>query len=151
MADFSSYLNVKVETIERPSTPPLGHYFAVVQGWKTAERFYEGKGGPASPVVEVTFKITSPDSDAVDEDASAAEKAVGKLATKDYGLKDEGGLYGLRRLVGETCGVDTKGLSLEDGLDAIKGSEVKIYNQPRQGKEEGQFFTNITRVLSASE
>ena len=148
--DFSSYLNVEVDTIEAPKTPPLGHYFADFTSWKGAERDYnKASGGPKVPVVEVTFKITCPDDDATEEDADGAEKAVGRLVTKDYTLNDEAGMYALRRLTGETCGVDTKGLALQDALDACKGSQVKVFNQPRAGKEEGQFFVNITKVLPA--
>lgn len=147
--DFSKYLSKKVEEIERPSVGPVGHYFAKLQSWKGAERFYEGKGGPATPVVEVTFKITGVDEDALEEDAASAEKGIGRLVTRDYNLSDEGGTYALRRLTEETCGVDTAGLDLSDALDACKGSDVKVFNEPRQGKEEGQLFWNIKQVLPA--
>jgi hypothetical protein len=145
--DFSKYLGVEVDTIERPAAPPTGHYFGKFQSWKGAERFYEGKGGPATPVIEVTLKCTGADEDAMEEDASAAEKAVNRLFTKDYQLNDEAGLFALRRLTSETCGVDTKGLALGDALDACKNSDIKFHQQPRAGKEEGQFFPNVTKIL----
>lgn len=150
MADFSSYLGVKVDTIEAPTAAPNGHYFATFTGWKTAERNYaKATGGPPTPVVELTFKITSPDTDAAEDMPEAAQKAVNKLVTKDYTLNEEAGMFNLRKFTGDTCGIDTKGLSLEDALNACKGSDVKVYNEPRPGKEEGQFFNNVTRVLPA--
>ena len=149
--DFSKYLNVDVDSIEAPAAPPLGHYHAQFVSWKGAERDYDkANGGPKTPVVEVTFKITAPDTDAEEEDAAAAAKAVGRLVSKDYTLSDEAGMYGLRRLTSETCGVDTKGLALEDALNACKGADVKVFNQPRPGKEEGVFYTNIKSVLPAN-
>lgn len=148
--DFSKYLDVKVDTIEAPKSAPVGHYFASFVSWKGAERFYEGKGGPATPVVELTFKITGADEDAEEEDAEAATKATGKLVTKDYNLSEESGMFGLRRFTAETCGIDTKGLGLSDALDACKGSGVKVFNEPRADKRnEGVFFNNITKVLPA--
>ncbi len=42
-----------------------------------------------------------------------------------------------------------KGLHLTDVLDALKGQPVKIFNEPRAGKEEGQFYASIKRVLPA--
>lgn len=147
--DFSRYLKTKVDEIERPSIGPVGHYYAKVQSWKGAERFFEGKGGPATPVCEVSFKITAPDEDALAEDEAQANKAVGRLVTKDYQLNDDQGMYNLRRLTSDTCGIDTKGLELDDALDACKGSDVKVFNEPRQGKEEGQLFWNIKQVLPA--
>ncbi len=145
--DFSNYLSVPVDSIEAPKASPTGHYFATFQSWKGAERFYEGKGGPATPVVELTFKLTGADEDAADEDAASAAKCVGKLVTKDYTLSEESGMYALRRFTSETCGVDTKGLDLGDSLDACKSAEVKVFNQPRAGKEEGQFYNNVTKIL----
>lgn len=146
MADFSSYLDVPVDNI--PKTLPslgMGHYFATVKGWKTAERFYDGKSNPGTPVVEVTFTITGPDDDVADWQDSFRNRPV----TKDYTLNDPDrtGQVMLRRLGEETCGVDVKGLALTDLLEAMKGCEVKVYNEPRSGKEEGQFFPNIKKVL----
>lgn len=145
--DYSKYLGVPVDDIERPSVGPAGHYFATFQSYKGAERFYD-KENPkvATPVCELTFKITGPDEDALAEDEENANKMTGRLATRDYRF-DEGGNFSLRRFGEETCGVDGKGYSLGDLLDAAKGSEVKLYNQPRQGREEGELFFNVTKVL----
>ncbi len=145
--DFSNYLSVPVDSIEAPKAAPTGHYFATFVSSKGTERFYDGKGGKATPVCELTLKLTGADTDAQEEDPIAAEKCVGKLVTKDYTLSEESGMYNLRRFVSETCGVDTKGLDLGDALDACKGSAVKVFNQPRAGKEEGQFYNNITKIL----
>lgn len=146
--DYSKYLGKKVDEIERPTTGPAGHYFATYQSFKGAERYYD-KENPkvGTPVVELTFKITGPDEDAIAEDADSAEKMVGRLATKDYTLTDDGGMFSLRRFGEETCGVDGKGLELGDLLDAAKGSAVLLFNQPRAGKEEGQFYFNVSKVL----
>lgn len=148
--DFSKYLDVDVESVPKtlPSVPG-GHWFATIQSWKGAERDYDkASGGPKTPVVELTFKLTSPDSDVEDEEA--AQRSIGKLATKDYNLADGSGQTMLRNLAEDTLSLDVKGLHFSDVLDALKGQEVKVFNNPRAGKEEGQFYTNITKVLSAT-
>lgn len=153
--DFSSYLGVPVDDVPKsiPSLPG-GHFFADVAGWKGAERDYDkATGGPKTPVVEVTFRITGADED-VDFSSGGMTPGseVGKTATRDYRLNDpdKAGMVMLRRLAEETCGIKVKGLRLEDMLEAMKGSAVKVYNEPRPGQEEGQFFTNIKKVLPAT-
>lgn len=146
-ADFSRYLSVEVDAIEAPTVGPLGHYLASFQSWKGAERDYDkANSGPKTPVIELTFKITQPDDDAVEEDASNAQKMVGKLATKDYTLNDETGMFNLKKFVSEICDVDSK-TGLGDALDACKGSVVKLFNEPRSGKEEGVFYFNVKKIL----
>jgi len=148
--DFSKFLDVDIDAIPKtlPSVPG-GHFFATIQSWKGAERDYDkATGGPKTPVVEISFKFTGADSDVEDDDQ--AQKSIGKLATKDYNLADGSGQTMLRNLAEDTLGLDVKGLHFSDVLDALKGQEVKVFNNPRAGKEEGQFYTNITKVLSAT-
>lgn len=146
--DFSSYLEVPVDSIERPRGLPLGHFFASVKGWKPDERNYAKAGEPKkmTPIVTVTFTLTGADDD-VDDPVDFSKSPT---ASKDYDLSDERGLFALRRLTEETCDVDVKGLHLKDALDAIRGADVKLYNEPRPGKEEGETYTNITKVLPAT-
>lgn len=153
--DFSRYLDIPVDSVSKtiPSLP-LGHYFADVTGWKGAERDYDKKdGGPKTPVVEVTFKITGADED-VSFEGSTMEPGseVGKTVVKDYRLNDpdKAGHSMLRRLAEDTIGIPIKGLHFQDMLDAMKGGSVKVYNDPRPGQEEGQFFPNIKKVLPAA-
>lgn len=151
--DFSKYLNVSAEEIPTsiPSLP-LGHYHADVQGWKGAERDYDkANGGPKTPVVEVSFKITGADDDVEFNDAFPSGSEVGKVVSRDYSLNDpdRAGQVMLRRLAEETLGLDVKGLELSDLLEAMKGQSCKVYNEPRAGKEEGQFFPNIKKILPA--
>lgn len=153
--DFTKYLDVPVEDVSKviPSLP-LGHYFADVQGWKGAERDYDKKdGGPKTPVVEITFKITGPDEDVSFEGSNMdSASVVNKTVVKDYRLNDpdRAGHSMLRRLAEDTIGIKIKGLHFQDMLDAMKGGSVKVYNEPRQGQEEGQFFPNIKKVLPAA-
>lgn len=145
MPDFSKYLNAKVENFERPKPLPLGHLFANIRGWKTAERdFDKANGGPKTPVVELAFSITGPDDDVEGWDP---EMAKGPPATKDYKLPDQ--IYMIREIADKHLGLDTKGLELEDVLNAMKGQQVKVFNEPRLGREEGEYFTNIKKVLPA--
>lgn len=151
--DFSRYLDVPVDTIpENFTSLPAGHYLARITSWKGAERSYEGKGGPLSPVVEVSFKITAPCDD-IDESLLPESKGVGKTLTRDYGLNDpdQSGQTMIRQLAERTCGLDVKGQHLSDVLDALKEQDVKIYNEPRPGKEDGQFFPKIAKVLKVDE
>lgn len=145
MADFSGYLDTPVDNIERPKALVLGHYHALVKSWKPAERNFAKAGEPPKlvPIITVAFTITGASDDVEDPLADYASTS----ASKDYDLSDERGLYALRRLVEDTCGVSGKGLNLQDALDAIKGSDVLLYNVPRPGKEEGEFYTNIAQVL----
>jgi len=145
--DFSSYLSKSVDDIEAPKPLPGGHFLATFKSWKGAERDYDkANGGPKTPVVELTFNQLQPDEDVEDELPSGLSNMA---VTKDYRLNDDVGLFGLKRFASETCDVDTKGLDLNDALDACLGSTVKLFNEPRPGQEEGQFFTNIKRVLKA--
>jgi len=147
MPDFSKYLDIDVSSIERPRALPGGHFFAQVKGWKPDERNYAKAGAPKklTPVVTVNFTILAAHDDV---DAAMVPEDLSKVAaSKDYDLSDERGLYALRRLTEETVGVDTKGLHLEDALNAIEGGDVLLFNEPRAGKEEGEFYTNITKVL----
>ncbi len=153
MAAFDSYLKIDMADVPKsvPSLPG-GHWFATISGWKTAERNYDkATGGPPTPVVEISFRVTGADDD-VDTTALPAGGGVGKILTKDYRLNDpdKTGQVMLRRLAEETCGLPVKGYDLESLLDALKGSEVKVFNVPRPGQEEGQFFPNVTRVLPAA-
>lgn len=152
--DFTHYLDVPVEDVPKsiPSLPG-GHYFADVVGWKGQERdFDKATGGPKTPVVEVTFKVTGADTDVEFPDTFPQGSEVGKTVTKDYRLNDpdRAGHSMLRRLAEDTCGIPIKGLHFADMLDAMKGASVKVYNEPRPGQEEGQFFTNVKKVLPAA-
>jgi hypothetical protein len=145
--DFSKFLDVDVSNIEAPKPIPVGHYFATIKGWKGAERDYaKATGGAKTPVVELTFSITGPDED-VDEDDLPPKGVSGRLVQRDYSLNEESGVYALRRLGEETCGLDVKGLHLSDLLDALKSQEVKLYIEQRAGAEEGQFFPQVKKVL----
>ena len=147
--DFSSYLHVKMDDVPAvlPSIPG-GHWFADISDWKTGERNYDkATGGPPTPVVEIIFKLTGPD-----EDVEGGDNFVGRTVSRDYRLNDpdRAGQTYIRQLAERTCGLDVAGLELEDVLDALKGQSVKVFNEPRAGQEEGQFFPNIKKVLPAS-
>lgn len=152
-SDFSSYLEASVDDIPKslPSLP-LGHYFATLKDWRTDERFYD-KTNPkkGTPVVELIFSVSAADDD-VDEGELPAGGVGGRQVRKDYTLNDPDsrGQMGLRRVCEIACGIDGKGLTLQDLLDAAKGSDVKVYNEPRMSKtDDSQFFDNITRVVAA--
>lgn len=148
--DFSRFLKVNVDDIPKtlPSLPG-GHFYATIKSWKGAERFYD-KENPkkGTPVIELTFTINSP-SDDVDESQLLDGKLPVSIGTRDYNLA-EGGSTHLRNLAEDTLGLDVKGLELEDILDAMRGQECLVYNEPRAGKEEGQFYTNLKKVLPAN-
>lgn len=148
--DFSSYLNVAVESIEQPKAPPIGHYFATIKDWKAAERNYnKASGGAPVPVVQIDFLLTSPDDD-VDPSELPKGGIKGRVVNKDYTLNDEFGPAALRALAEKTCALDVKGLNLSDLLPQLKGQEVKVYLEQRAGQEEGQFFSVVKKVLSAN-
>jgi len=153
--DLSKYLDVPVESVAKVvPVLPGGHFFADVMGWKGAERDYDkADGGPKTPVVEVSFKISGADEDVTFGEGFEPGTEAGKIVTRDYRLNDPDGAgktY-LRNLAEDTCKIQIKGLHFTDMLDAMKGSSVKVYNEPRPGKEEGQFFVNIKKVLPVDE
>lgn len=147
--DFSAYTKVALDDIEKPKPLPVGHFLAVFKSWKGAERDYDkAAGGPKTPVVELTFTSLQADDDVEPSDLPTDYEK--KLVTKDYQLNDPNGMYALKRFVGEICDADTKGLDLEDGLNACRGSTVKLFNDPRPDKkQEGVYYDNIVRVLKA--
>ena len=58
--DFSRYLDVPVEDIEAPKPLPAGTYFATIAKWEGREVDYKDGSGK-TPVVTVSFKLTSAD------------------------------------------------------------------------------------------
>lgn len=148
--DFSNYLNASMDDVPAvlPSIPG-GMWFADIIDWKTGERDYDkANGGPKTPVVELHFKLT-----AADEGVEDGDNSVGRTVTKDYTLNDpdKRGQIMLRQVAEKACALDTAGLDLVDVLDALKGQSVRVFNEPRPGQEEGQFFPKITKVLSAAD
>lgn len=146
--DFSRYLDVPVEDITRPKPLPMGTYFAAII--KQENREVQFEPGVKTPVTTVSFRLISPDED-VDPDLLPEGNGVGRVVTKDYRLNDPDrqGQWALRRLAEEACNLPGKGKHLQDLLNELPGQEVKIFNNPRPNKnEEGQFFPNVTRVLS---
>lgn len=146
--DFTSYLKVDMDSVpKRLPTLPTGHFFAEINGWKTGVRNF-GEGRSETPVVSISFKITGPDDDVEDPGSVPSNKVV----YKDYELNDPDrrGQIAIRRLAEDTCQLSVKGLELDGVLDALKGSQVKVYSDPQPNKkEEGEFFDRITKVLPA--
>ena len=80
---------------------------------------------------------------------------MGQLSDRDYTLNDpdDKGRWNLRRMAEDYCGVPAKGLNLDELLDAAVGSQVKVFNEPRNGRGEDSdnTYTNIARVLTAND
>lgn len=151
-ANFDSYLDIEVESIERPQAPPVGHYSPCrIAAWKQGERAFN-KDDPSkkTPVIEIFFQLGSPEEDARENAESFgvdAESFVGRTVSRDYDLSDPQGQFGLRRMAEDTCSLDVKGLKLREVLDQLKGQEVKLYMEQRVGREEGEFFPKVSKVL----
>ncbi len=153
--DYSKYLDVEVDNITPEKHLPLGHYFADIISWKTATRNYKDERGDI-PVVELTFKTTSPDDDVIESDLPD-NGGVGVLLTKDYGLAtpvngkvEGGGQAQLRRLAEDTLGLHVKGLKLPDVLDALRNQPCRVYNEPRPDKnDDTRYYNQVKKVLSA--
>lgn len=156
MADFSRYMDVPMENVSAQKPLPLGHYLATFVGFKTAERTFVKDEGNV-PILTLQFKTQAPCDDVEPSDLGA-DGGIGTLVSKDYRFnppakdgKVEGGAHqAVRRIAEDIMGLDTKGLSLGDTLAAMKGSQVKLHNEPRQDKNDPDVsYTNITKVLSA--
>lgn len=149
-ANFDSYLDVDVESLEAPKPPPAGHYFAEIKSWKTAERDYDkAEGGAKTPVVEISLKITGPDSDIDPDEQSAADACNGRVVSYDYQLNDEYGTFKLRELGEKVCNLPVKGLRLSDLLPMLIGQNVRVLMAQRAGKgaREGQFFPQVKGII----
>ncbi len=144
--DFSAYMDIPMDTVEAPEAPPIGHWYGTVASWKTAEAAYEGPSGKKTPVVEISFKLGTP-SDDVEMDGVKEGTGTGTLVRKSYDLPDS--IYMIRKLAEDTCGLDVKGLSLNDTLDALKGAEVMLHIDHRI-VDDGRVFPKLTKVLSAN-
>lgn len=152
-ANFDAYLDIDVETIERPSPPPIGHWLATIKSGKGKEVNY-GEGKDKTPVYELTLTLNSPYEDAIqsaEENGTDANTYNNRLVTRDYTLNEEGGTFALRQVAEVACELDTKGLKLRDVLAQLPGQQVKIFIDHRAGKgdREGQFFANVKQVLKA--
>lgn len=147
--DFSAYMDVPTDSVEAPLPLPAGHYYATITSWKTIETDYKNGEGPI-PQVRLGFKVTAPGDD-VDPDALPKGGVVGKLADRDYNLKDGTGHYAIRTLAETSLDLPTKGQHFRDTLDALKGQEVIIYGEVRMGKEgtasEGKSFFDVKKVF----
>lgn len=149
MPDFSAYLDVAVDSVEAPKPLPAGHYFATIAKYEPREVEYEK--GVKTPVLTLSFRISSADED-VEESELPEGGGKGRIVTKDYQLNDpeSRGLFAIRRIAEEACGLPIKGYQFEDLLRTMIGQEVKVFNVPRASKtEEGVFYPNIQRVLAA--
>lgn len=148
--DFSRYLDVPVEDIEAPKPLPAGTYFATIAKWEGREVDYKDGSGK-TPVVTVSFKLTSADSD-VDPDLLPEGGGQGRIVQRDYRLNDpdKAGMYALRRLGEDTCRLPVKGLQLTDLLREVVNQEVKVFNNPKTN-DEGLTFPRISKVLSVHE
>lgn len=155
MADFSRYMDVQMEAVSAQKALPAGHYLATFTGFKTGERVFSADEG-AVPLLTLQFKTVNPTDD-IDQEQLGEDGGIGVLVSKDYRFnnpakngKVEGGAHEqVRKIATDMMGLDIKGLSLGDTLAAMKGSVVKVHTEPREYK--GDFFNNITKVLSADE
>lgn len=147
-ANFDSYLDVEVESIERPKAPPVGHYFARTGKGKPTERFYD-KSNPTkgTPVWEQSFILTGADTD-VDETELPEKGVAGRVVTNDYDLAEP---WALRALAEETLELPVKGLALRDLVAMLPDQDCKVYLEKRlgTGAREGQEFPQVKKVLKA--
>ena len=112
----------------------------------------------ALAIITINMQTTAPCDD-VDETELPANGGIGAMVNRDYrmvpakGDKVEGGgQHALRRLAEDTLKLDTKGFSLRDLLESLKGQDVKVFNEPRQDKKDEEvFYNNITKILSAED
>lgn len=145
--DFSEFLNIKVDDIEGPPTPPLGHYYAKIKSWKTREVDYK-QGNGLEKCVTLYFEIASPCSD-VDEAELSPEGVKGVLVSKDY---TEDSLKSLRRAIESVVGEENaKGQQLPDALNMLPNMDCILYmdQRPGKGEREGEFFPVVKKVLPA--
>ena len=146
-ANFDSYLDVEIESIDAPKPIPEGHYFADIKSWKTTEVEYQK--GTKTPIVQLDFRITGPDDD-VEMDLMPEGNGVGRIVNRNYTLNDENGPFMIRKLAEETCQLDTKGLKLKDVLPQLIGQPVKVHIKHRMGGPDGdQAFPQVDKVLPA--
>lgn len=151
-ANFDKYLDVAVESVETPQAPPIGHWFASIQGVKFGERSYEKGSDEKTPVIEFQMKLDSPDEDVDADEVAADEKGfAGRMVTKDYRLDDGTGLAFLRKVAEDYLDLDVKGLSIRDLIPLVKGGQVKIYHEHRMGTgdNEGRAFSKVSKILKA--
>lgn len=142
--DFTNYLSAPIEEFEAPKAPPVGHYFASIFGYKTAERNYGERTGV---VVEITFKLTSADSD-VSEPFSDKELKAARIV-RDYSLDgDRPQQHMIRAIAEDTLQLPVKGLSLGEVLESIKGHDVRLELDHRIDKD-GNTWPVVKKVLAA--
>jgi hypothetical protein len=148
--DFSKHLDVEVESVDAPRAPPIGHYLATFKSWKGQEVVYDKESGKKTPTIVVTFALDEPLDD-VDTSELPEDGVRGKTVQRNYDLDDpdKRGLFALRKMGEETMNLPIKGLHFTDLLDAMRGQQVKLYMEQRAGKEEGEFYPKIGKILPA--
>jgi hypothetical protein len=150
-ANFDKYLDVDVESIEKPEPPPIGHYYVDIKDWKTGERDYDkSNGGPKTPVAELQFVNFEPSDDVDPSDLEAWGRDLSKVrGTKDFRIAGDEA-FGIRAVGENICGINVKGLKLRDLLNELKGQRVKVATSHRVDKnDENNVYLNIDKVLKA--
>lgn len=145
MADFSSYLNVQIDSIEAPKPLPEGHYFAITTnpGWETVESSQK-----KTPMLKVTFELQSAAED-VDPGLLPENGVAGKKLSTNFILNNESGPHFARQMMEEAMGLPVAGLSLGEGLQQIAGQPVKLYITQRQ-LDDGTLINDVKKILSAA-
>ena len=129
-ADFTSYLDAPIEDFEAPKVPSNGHYFATVKGWKPGEKSYDG-GATKVANVSLQFQLDSADTD-VDTTGLTDKDIRAAFVSRDFDISgSQPKQYVIRAIAENAMKLPTKGLTLQDTLNAMKGQPCKVYIEQR--------------------
>jgi len=158
MSNFLEALDVKVDEIEKPPLPPIGHY--VFQVSKPVRFGEVGQGVWDTVDFQLTAKEAKED---VDPKELKAMKAIGNVSLRHRFMfrkvceneeeekQADRAKYNLRLFLSNHLGIDTSGMSVRQALDAAQGQIclANVQHRPNPDDPENP-YAEIGRTAPAS-
>jgi hypothetical protein len=141
-SNFADILNTKVDTIEKPKPLPVGSYVGLITKVETGESAKQ-----KTPLISVKINL----SEALgDVDLDLLEKSGGfgkngKEISSDYYLTEKA-LFRIKELAENHLGLDTKGMTLGEVIQALPNNRVGVEIAHRSGEGDA-IYMDVKRTF----
>lgn len=142
MVDFRNLLSTNLEAIERPKPLPAGTW----NGTISARTFGESNK-KKTPFVQFTISNLRPGEDIDPEDLNGVRELGKKTVTTTYYITPEA-QFRIKDLIA-SCGHETSGRSLAEGIEDLIGSEVMFLIKHRPSEDGQEIYTDVDNVKGA--
>lgn len=153
MADFTSILSKKAESVEKPKPKPTGTYLAVVSGMPKQKT--PTVNGEERAILSFSCKIMAPQSDVDQDDLN--DPKVGDISSwmpfnKDIWVDTPEGEFALRKFLTDVLGIEAGDKSLGEMAAESPGKQllVTLKHRPFTDKNtnEAEIATDIGAVAA---